>query len=78
MVSFDVFSLMDPTKTPHLACVTVSTTEKRCTASVSGCPPHVEVSPAEQYLIGALVQDFGWTVAEPGVLRRLRFSRRAL
>ena len=68
---------MNPKQTPDLACVTVSTSEKPCAARVSGCPPHVEVSAAEQYLIGALVQDFGWTVAEPGVLRRLRFTRRA-
>ena len=68
---------MDSTKTPHLACATVSTTEKPCENRVFGCPPHVEVSATEQYLIGALVHDFGWTVVEPGVLRRLRFSRRA-
>lgn len=68
---------MDPTKTPDLACVTVSTAEKPCAERALGCPPHVEVTPSEQYLIGCLVQDFGWTVVEPGVLRRLRFTRRA-
>ena len=62
---------MDPTKTPHVACVTVSTAEK------PAYNRRLDVSPEELKAIAFLVKECGWYWREAGVLRRHKFAQEA-
>ena len=68
---------MNSTKTPHVACATVSTAEKPVYNRVLDGPPYVEVSKEERAALRYLVKECGWYWLEAGVLRRHKFVQEA-
>ena len=71
------FASMDSMKTPDLACVTVSTTEKPLYNRDLDGPPYVAVSKEEREALRYLVKECGWYWIQAGVLRRHRFVEAA-
>ena len=67
---------MDSTKTPHVACVTVSTAEQPVYNRDLDGPPYAEVTPEELAALRYLVKECGWYWMEAGVLRRHKFAQR--
>ena len=65
------------TKTPHVVCATVSTTEKPAYVRDLDGPPYAAVTPQELEAIRFLIKECGWYWIEAGVLRRHKYVQEA-